>query len=75
MPDMTTFALTALLVVCGSIVSGMAGFGFGITVMPFMLLLYPPKVAVALTPVIVMAGIVIQWLKVRKDADYGLVKL
>jgi|GEM_PF-6816777 len=69
MPDMTTFALTALLVVFGSIVSGLAGFGFGIAVMPFMLLLYPPKVAVAITPVISCLGLFIQWTNVRKDAD------
>jgi uncharacterized membrane protein YfcA len=50
----------------------MAGFGFGIAVMPFMLLLYPPKVAVAITPVITMLGLLIQWTRVRHDADKQL---
>lgn len=68
MPDMTTFALTALLVIFGSIVSGLAGFGFGIAVMPFMLLLYPPKVAVAVTPVITCIGLFLQWTRIRHDA-------
>lgn len=71
---MTTFALTALLVIFGSIVSGMAGFGFGIAVMPFMLLLYPPKVAVAITPVITFLGLTYQWTNVRRDADPQLAK-
>ncbi|HYF92890.1 MAG TPA: sulfite exporter TauE/SafE family protein [Symbiobacteriaceae bacterium] len=66
---MTTFALTALLVTLGSVVSGMAGFGFGIAVMPFMLMLYPPKVAVCLTPVISLGGLFLQWTRVRRDAD------
>lgn len=74
LPDMTTFALTALLVIFGSIVSGMAGFGFGIAVMPFMLLLYPPKVAVAITPVITFLGLTYQWTNVRRDADPPLAK-
>jgi uncharacterized membrane protein YfcA len=50
----------------------MAGFGFGIAVMPFMLLLYPPKLAVAITPVITMLGLLIQWTRVRHDADKQL---
>ena len=72
MPDLRTFLLTALLVVFGSVVSGLAGFGFGIAVMPFMLLLYPPKVAVAITPVITSIGLLFQWTRVRRDADLKL---
>ncbi|MFZ5828210.1 MAG: sulfite exporter TauE/SafE family protein [Bacillota bacterium] len=72
MPDSTTLLLTGMLVAVGAGVSAMAGFGFGIALMPFMILLYPPKEAVVLTLLIAMCGVSIQWFRVRQHAHYPL---
>jgi len=67
------FVVSALLVVLGSTISTMAGFGFGIVTIPFLLIFYPAKVAIALNLVVAASGAVIQWYRVRRQADYGLV--
>lgn len=69
----STFAVTALLVAFGSTISTMAGFGFGIVTMPFMVMLYPPKVAIVLMLVVASCGIIVQWYRVRRHANYRLV--
>ncbi len=71
-PEPSTLLITGLLVTVGATVSAMAGFGFGIALMPFMVLLYPPTEAVALTLSIALCGVCIQWLRVRQHADYRL---
>lgn len=73
LPDPITFALMALLVTGGAIISGMAGFGFGISIMPFLVLIYPPKLAVPMVMVLVTVGVIIQYLRIRTHTDYGLV--
>lgn len=73
MPDAITFVLMALLVTGGAVISGMAGFGFGISIMPFLVLLYPPKQAVPMLMVLVTVGVIIQYLRIRAHTDYGMV--
>lgn len=71
-PDSLTFLLTGLLVTFGASISAMAGFGFGIATIPFMIMLYPPKQAVAMTLFVAMCGVCIQWFRVRQHTDYTL---
>ncbi len=73
MPNPAVLILSGLLVFSGAIVSAMAGFGFGIATIPFFLLLYPPKTTLALTLLVTTYGVAVQWLRVRKHADYRLV--
>lgn len=68
----TAFILTAIVVVCGATVSSMAGFGFIIVTMPFLLMLHPAKTAVALSLSIALCGVLIQWFRVRQHVDYRL---
>lgn len=68
----TTFVLTAILVLFGATVSSMAGFGFNIVIMPFLLMLYPAKTAVALSLCVALCGVLLQWLRVRQHVNYGL---
>lgn len=75
MPPIITYLLTGLIVLFGATVSSMTGFGFGIATMPFMLMLYPPQVAVPLSIVVSCFGTVIQWLRVRQHVDWRLVGL
>lgn len=69
------FALTAGLMTFGATVATMAGFGFAIVTMPFLLLLYPPAVAVPLSLVVSTGGNFAQWLRLRRHTDYRFVGL
>lgn len=73
LPDLLTFTISAALVFGGAIVSGMAGFGFGIVTIPFLLLLFPPKFTLSVTTTLVAIGVIVQWFRVRHQADYRLV--
>ncbi|MGE5672641.1 MAG: sulfite exporter TauE/SafE family protein [Mycobacterium leprae] len=68
-----TLWLAALLITFGAAVATMIGFGFAIAIMPAMLLLYPPRVAVPLVLAVSACGSLVQWYRNRQDADYPLV--
>ncbi len=75
MAPLTLFLITGLLVLFGATVASLTGFGFAIAIMPFMLLLYPPTVAVPLTTLVAACGNLMQWLRIRRDIDWRLVGL
>lgn len=69
----STLVLTALLVIVGAAISGMAGFGFAIVTMPFYLMLYPPKTAVAISVCCSLCGVLVQLSRVRRHVHVSLV--
>lgn len=75
MNPIVSFLLTGLLVLFGATIASITGFGFGIAIMPFMLLLYPPKVAVPITILVAGCGGLLQWFRVRSHTDWRLVVL
>lgn len=60
-----TFVLTGILIASGAVLSACTGFGFVIATLPIMVMLYPPKSAVALVLVVGFSGVLIQWFRVR----------
>lgn len=71
--DPNTLLLTVMLVILGALISGAAGFGFMLVTVPFLILLYPPKVGIALAISIGICGVLVQFLRVRQFVSLRLV--
>ncbi len=69
--DWGTFAIAFAIVLTASIISGLAGFGFGLVSIPPLLMLYPPAVVVIVTKTLTLATswVVIAhgWRHARRD--------
>lgn len=53
--DWTLFAIAFGIVLTASIISGLAGFGFGLVAVPPLLILYPPAVVITVTKLLTLS--------------------
>jgi uncharacterized protein len=53
--DWTTFAIAFGIILTASVISGLAGFGFGLVAIPPLLMLYPPAAVLAVTKILTLS--------------------
>jgi len=74
MYGLTTWLLGAVAVTVAATVQAIAGFGLALVVVPFLMLMFDPKMAVGITIVVSVCSLSILLLKVRDDAQWSMVK-
>ncbi len=74
MLDITTWILSACVVVLASATQALTGFGFPLVAVPFFILMFDPKWAVALSMVLSLLSLGTLLYTIRQDTDWQMVK-
>lgn len=74
MPELITLISGAAVVTAAATVQAITGFGFALVAIPFLVLIFDPKMAVGVSIIVSFCSLLILLLKVKRDTQWSMVK-
>ncbi|MBZ4687377.1 MAG: hypothetical protein JG764_1010 [Clostridiales bacterium] len=74
MPETTTWIQGAIVITSAATIQSITGFGFGLAAIPFLIMIYNPKMAVGLSIILSFCGLLTLLFKIKKETQWDMVK-